>query len=92
MSDFDKEGFLAYLKKNFTPMDNHFTYDTISSLVSHAILGHTHPKDEICYFLSDIIAEITFAEVAMFAGDELLTETGLAKKREAIQKFRTEVT
>ncbi len=75
------------MKETFGPMDDHFTYDMVENLTRYAVEHKGHTKDAVCYFLSDIIGEVEFGEVAMFEDDENLTSIGRAEKRKAMEKY-----
>lgn len=85
---FDSDGFMAYLREQFEPMDNHFTHDMVENLVDYGNKHHSHTKDALAYFLSDIIPEVEFGEVAMFMDDDYLTYNGRMEKRKAILKTK----
>lgn len=87
MSNFNKEKFMEHLKREFSPMDNHFTYDMVENLVDYAMQHESHSKDSLCYFLSDIIEQVEFGEVAAFEDDSNLTSFGLEEKRKALMRF-----
>ncbi len=86
MSGFNKEKFMDYMKQEFSPMDNHFTYDMVENLVDYAIQHKSHTKDDLCFFLSDIIPEVEFGEVAIFEDDANLTNCGLEEKRSFLMR------
>lgn len=83
------EKFMDYIKKTFSPMDNHFTYDIVENLARYAMEHKSHTKDALCYFLSDIIGAVEFGEVAMFEDDANLTNFGLAEKRAALESLHS---
>ena len=85
---FNTDGFMAYLKEQFGPMDDHFTYDMVENLVNYGKDPHGHTKDALAYFLSDMIPEVEFCEVAMFMDDACLTHNGQMEKQKAILKTK----
>lgn len=85
--DFDSQGFMAYMKKHFSAMDEHFAYCMVERLVDYAMEHRGHTCDAIPYFLSDMIPELEFGEAAMFAPDSSLTRNGLAEKQAALARL-----
>lgn len=85
---FNNDGFMAYLREQFSPMDNHFTHDMVENLVNYGKEHHGHTKDALAYFLSDMIPEVEFGEVAIFMDDAYLTHNGQMEKQEAILKIK----
>ena len=85
---FDTDGFMAYLKEQFGPMDDHFTYEMVENLVNYGKEHHGHTKDALAYFLSDMIPEVEFGEAAMFTDDDYLTHNGQMEKQKAILKLK----
>ena len=82
------EGFLLYLTHYFpTPMENGWTREMVENVIRYAMKLHAHTKDSLCYFLSDIIPEISFGEVAAFMPDSGLTSYGLEQKEQAKKKY-----
>ena len=49
---------------------------------------HGHTKDALAYFLSDMIPEVEFGEVAMFMDDDHLTRNGQMEKQKASLKTK----
>lgn len=73
---FDKEGFLSHLHEQFPElMGSHFCHDMVENLVNHAVAQKMGTKDAICYFLSDMLPEVEFGEVAHFTSKLLLTSS-----------------
>lgn len=77
MNEFNKEGFLDYVRETFN-FDGTMQR-TVENIVDYAIKRQTS-KDQICYFVSDLVDDIAFGEVAMFCPDSLLTRYGLEEK------------
>jgi hypothetical protein len=59
----NKEKLLHYLKSQFSPMDNHFTYDMVENLIDYGMRYHNVSQHQLAYFLSDIIPETEFDEL-----------------------------
>lgn len=94
---FDTGGFLCYLAWLFpTVFDtSYFGRQLAENLVNYAEAYKNHGRDEMCDFLSELLPDVSFGEIAAFAPDELLTPSyGQAEKRQAmeqnpiIRKFR----
>jgi hypothetical protein len=78
---FDKYGFIQYLDKEFHGLDDNMFRETIINIIDYAHEHEHVSKDMFCEFVSDMIADVTFGEVAMFIDDDCLTENGQAEKR-----------
>ena len=76
---FDKEGFMAYLSGISAGTDQEWQR-LLEGIIRYGMLYHTEEKDELCWFLSDIIPGLAFGEAAMFASDESLSPYGRLKK------------
>lgn len=82
---FDEERFMDYMQKTFTVID-YFTRNMISNIIDYAHEHEHISKDQFCDFISKIIPEVEFGEVAMFIEDECLTEYGQAEKNKWLRK------
>lgn len=82
---FNKDGFMAFLEQTFSGFENSFLRETVRSLVDYALEHCHHSLDQACYFLSDMLPEVEFAEVAMFMDDSMLTCHGREVKRETLE-------
>ena len=61
--------------------DSHYTRELIENLVNYAE-NHEHTtRDSLAYFLSDIIPDVEFGDVAAFCRDDILTSYGLEMKK-----------
>ncbi|WP_251316704.1 hypothetical protein [Flintibacter muris] len=85
---FNAEKFMAYLEKEFNGMENYMLRQLVENLINY---GHKHKqvsKDQFVQWLSDMIPEISFGEVAAFMDDNSLTENGKAEKQQALQTMK----
>lgn len=90
-SGFHKQEFMTYLKDQFPdPFSTHFTWDMVENLIDYAEENENHSKDQLCYFLSDILPEVEFGEVAAFMPDELLTANGQSEKQFQFKRWQRE--
>lgn len=86
LNGFDEDDFLWYMSHNYSKHDP-YGDDLTENLVEYA-LEHEHvSKDQLCYFLADILPEIEFAEVAQFCDDSILTEWGKSEKRRGLKEY-----
>jgi hypothetical protein len=86
---FDEKGFLEYLEREFpTVFTNSFARELVENVIDYGIKYERVSKDQICYFLQDMLPEISFGEIAMFVEDGSLTEFG---KREKKKRWRRKV-
>lgn len=83
---FNKDGFLSYLDETFSGFDNIFLREMVSNVIDYALEHCHHSLDQACYFLSDMLPEVEFAEVAIFMDDSMLTYHGREVKREALEE------
>ena len=88
VNGFDKEGFMHFLEQTFSGFDNSFLRGTVENLIDYALKHENHSLDQMCYFLSDLLPEVDFAEVSMFMDDSMLTYHGRELKKEAIDDLR----
>lgn len=86
MKNFNKENFMEYLKNNFNGFENSFLRDTVENIVSYAFKCCGHTLDAPAYFISDMLPEIEFSEVAMFCDDTILTRNGQRAKAEMLNR------
>lgn len=87
---FDTGGFLRYLAYLFpTVFDaSYFGRQLGYNLVSYAEAYKNHGKDEMCDFLSELLPDVSFGEIAAFAPDGVLTPSyGQAEKRRAVARY-----
>ena len=77
---FDCNGFMEYLKNTFEGMNNSMLRGTILNIINHAEKYENISKDMFCKFVSDMIDDVEFGEVAMFIDDKCLTEAGIKEK------------
>lgn len=83
---FNKKAFMAYMEENFNGFENPFMRRLIDNVVEYGEKEKTHSKDQLVYFLSDIIPEVEFGEIAQFADNSYLTKTGLMQKQDWLQE------
>jgi len=82
---FDRNGFMDYMEDAFDGFDQPFVRNLVANIVEYGLKHERISKDQFCYWLSDMIPEVQFGEVAMFIADESLTNYGLEEKRKAIK-------
>ena len=59
-----------YLKNTFNvDFSNSFIRNTIINMIDYAVENFNHGKDQLAYYLSDIIDEITFEEIKKVIDD-----------------------
>ena len=84
---FARQDFMAYLERAVNGFSNPFLRELVDNLIDYG-LKHEHvSKDMFCYWLSDILPEISFDEIAAFMEDKCLTDNGIKYKREAMADF-----
>lgn len=73
---FDFEGFWDYMLSNVKCTESYFVREIFLNLVEYALENKAHTLDSAIFFLSDIIPDVEFGEIAMFADDSILTSFG----------------
>jgi len=81
---FNKIKFMAYLEKTFNGFENCFLRETVDNIIEYGLKNERVSKDQFCYWVSDILPEVSFGEVAAFMCDGSLTENGQEEKRKAL--------
>lgn len=81
---FNKDGFMSWLKEEFPGvLDSHWNYDLVENILDYALRDEVS-KDQFVYFVSDILPEVEFLEVAKFRDRKYLTN-GTIKQLEEIE-------
>ncbi|MDD5022249.1 MAG: hypothetical protein PHR82_09015 [Endomicrobiaceae bacterium] len=78
---FDVTGFMKWLEDNFNGFENSFLRGVVENLIEYGFKHERTSKDQFCYWLSDMLPEVEFWDVAAFIADESLTGWGLEQKR-----------
>ena len=78
---------MEYLENEFSGFENSFLRETVENIISYGLENKNSSLDEFCYFLSDMLPEVEFKNVALFMDDEYLTEQGKKLKREKDQEL-----
>ena len=73
MGIIDKQGFMEYLAKTFNGFENCFLRETISNIIEYGIKEKSVAKNQLVYFLDDMIPEIEIKEIVPFVSDNYLT-------------------
>lgn len=72
---FDKDNFMSWLKEEFPGVvDTHWNWDLVENIIDYAIKNKKVTKDQLPYFISDILPEVEFLEVARFCHEFYLTD------------------
>ena len=80
--EFNRQGFRMYMWNEFS-LDQ-FARELVDNILTYANKDHSASKDQFAYFVSDMIPEIEFGEVAAFCDDSVLTKNGIMAKQEFI--------
>lgn len=71
---FNKGDFMEWLKEEFPGvLDTHWNYDLVENIIEYGFKHQIISKDQFCYWLSDMLPEVEFLEVAKFCEDGHLT-------------------
>ena len=74
-TDFNQNDFMTWMANEFN-LDN-YSIQTILSLVHYAYYNENSTLDQFAYFVSDLLPEVEFLEVARFCEDNILTQNTL---------------
>lgn len=77
---FNKTAFMEYLEKTFGGFENSFLREIVENVIAYANMYERVSKDQFVYFVSDILPEVEFGEVAAFMDDGCLTDGGKCLK------------
>lgn len=72
---FDRNGFMNWLEETF--ITNSFGGDIVLEIIEYAYDHQNVSLDQFAYFVSDLLPEVEFLEVARFCSDDMLTDTTL---------------
>lgn len=72
---FNKDGFMNWLKNKFPGcLDNHWNRELVENIIIYATKHEHISKDQFAYFVSDMLPDVKFLEVARFCEDGCLTD------------------
>lgn len=54
---------MKYLQDTFNCEFNHFTHNTFENMINYAVNNFNHSKNQLAYYLSDVIDELEFNEI-----------------------------
>ena len=74
-TNFNQNNFMTWMENEFN-LDN-YSIQTILSLVHYAYHYENTSLDQFAYFVSDILPEVEFLDVARFCEDNILTQNTL---------------
>lgn len=71
---FNKEGFMNWLKEEFPGViDAHWNYDLVENIIDYVIDNKNTSDDELAIFLSSMLPEIEYTEIAKFCDEDMLS-------------------
>lgn len=77
----DVEGFISFVLTAHNDVGTPFERNLIRSIVVYGNDHHSVSKDQLAYFLSDVIPDIDFEDVIKFIADECLTDASIKLKK-----------
>lgn len=80
IAGFDSQGFLNYLKQNFSGFENNYLYSLVENILESSA-NYMSGTDELLEYFKAIFPEIEFGEIAIFVEDDYLTDEGKKQKR-----------
>lgn len=72
---FYQEGFYNWMSETFNL--NNYSFRLIENVVEYALKNKCISLDQFPEFVSDMLPEVEFLEVAQFCGNNMLTDTTL---------------
>lgn len=81
---FNRIEFMAYMERTFNGFENSFLRGLVDNVIDYGNKHMRVSKDQFCYWVSDMLPEIEFGEVAMFMDDDCLTKNGQEEKHKTI--------
>jgi hypothetical protein len=82
----DSTVFMNYLEKTFSGYESPFLREFTENVINHGIRTQSASKDQLVYFLSDVIPDVEFGEVAQFVSDDFLAAHGKNEKKVWLDK------
>ena len=74
-TNFNKNNFMTWMENEFYL--NNYSIQTILSLINYAYVYENTSLDQFAYYISDILPEVEFLDVAKFCKDNILTQNTL---------------
>lgn len=74
-TNFNKNNFMTWMENEFYL--NNYSIQTILSLINYAYVYENTSLDQFAYYISDILPEVEFLDVARFCKDSILTQNTL---------------
>lgn len=74
-TNFNQNNFMTWMENEFN-LDN-YSIQTILSLINYAYHYENTSLDQFAFFISDILPEVDFLDVASFCEDNILTQNTL---------------
>ena len=82
---FNRDGFIEWLEDKYGL--NSFTVELLDNIIDYAHKHEHVSKDQFAYFISDLVPEIEFMDVAKFCEDTILTRDTL-RQLEKIKQLK----
>ena len=79
---FNRDGFIEWLEDKYGL--NSFTVELLDNIIDYAHKHEHVSKDQFAYFVSDLVPEIEFLDVAKFCEDTILTRDTLRQLGRAV--------
>lgn len=71
---FNFDEFMAWLHEEFPGcLDAHWNYDLVENIIEYGFKHEMIAKDQLCHWISDMLPEVEFLDVARFMEDGHLT-------------------
>lgn len=74
-TNFNQNNFMTWMENEFYL--NNYSIQTILSLINYAYVHENTSLDQFAYYISDILPEVEFLDVAKFCKDNILTQNTL---------------
>ena len=74
-TNFNQNNFMTWMENEFYL--NNYSIQTILSLINYAYVHENTSLDQFAYYISDILPEVEFLDVARFCKDNILKQNTL---------------
>lgn len=72
----DQGSFYDWISETFV-VDSGYAWQLLSNIIDYGIGHENVSKDQLANWITDIVPEVSFEEVALFCADEILTNSTL---------------
>lgn len=82
---FAKEQFIEHVVFKTGQTNAAYLSELLENICAYGMKWHRVSKDSLCYFISDLLPDIEFLEVASYCEDAILTDSTIKQKEKYIK-------